>query len=379
MLTVNGNDGDLTIKDMTFFSSAWQLKGSTLSMDGVQMLYPNSNKRSIGDGRPPTVLPSMNQKTAGFQFKFENSRVLGADAPAVFEKIGDNAVISNNLFEGAGYAGGSSATVNTIGEPKNTYYYKNTIQYFNTLDGIAPSTASTVTMNRLHQQGAQIDGAAIHIQVAFQAGTLVTKNWVSNTEIKSIRTDRINTLGILGGTDCTISYNVAQKTFPFCIKGNQHKVIGNVVFDHKIPSSGNDWACALGVVLYREGGGPSWVNPTENDETLMEKNVADCIMNVTDTDGGDKVAGPADDSRICSGSPSDAVNANCNLGGCKKGQISTSSLPCLTGEWWSSQFKDVDASPPDFRPADGSLLAEWNVGPYGNSDEWVPGTTLTWE
>jgi len=329
------------------------------------------------------VLTSMSHGNEGFQFKFENSRVLMADAPAVFEKIGDNAVISNNLFEGIGYAGGSSATVTSIGNPANVYYYGNTIQYFNCYDGITPATTNTVTMNRLHQQGAEIDGGAIHIQEPFQDGTVVTKNWISDMEIKGIRTDRVNALGVLGGTNCTVSYNIASNTFPIAIKGNQHKVIGNAVVNHKILYSSkgvaNDWSCALGVVVYGEGQVPSWVNPTENDETLMEHNVADCIMNVTDDEGVEKVAGPADDSRICAGSPSDAVNANCNLGGCKAGQSSSSSLPCLTGQWWSSQFKGVDASPPDFRPADGSLLAEWNVGPYSNSDEWVPGTTLAWE
>ena len=240
----------------------------------------------------------------------DSCTVLYSDGAYFLIDYKNNAVITNNVFKGSGYATGSSATFSHKVSPKNVTFSKNTIAFFNTMNGFAPgSIFATITDNYFAYQGVYMDGAIIHMMRIAQSGTIVSGNWMHDSEVKSIRCDRINTLTADWGENATIINNVAWRTGDTFIKGDHHNLSNNVVFDTSRPS--------LGLATYPYG---RWVKPLENVNSVMRNNAVDEL--------------------IKSGTLSLPKGASNNLE--------------LGYGWWDTVF--MNARGLDFRPKPGSVL-----------------------
>jgi len=313
----------VTLQGIALFGTTLSSAQTTMSFEGVDFAYPTFNKRTIGD-LTPAVQTDL-QMAWSNTLTMKDSTVLYADGPYFLSKVNPNAVFRNNTFKGSCYATGSTATITSHSSPADMIFDHNTVTHFNSASGVLPSYRASITNNVFANQGAEMDGAAVHIQAPYQTGTVATGNWIYDIAVKAVRCDRINSDSATWGENATISSNVAWCTGGIFIKGDNHRVENNVVFNSSAASQQyGDIAC----IMYGCKIAKRWAKKGENSHTVLRNNIADSILNVSGTF---------------------LPLASNNMGD-------------LRDDWWTSELKDPASF--DFRPKPGSQSATKEVGAY---------------
>lgn len=330
---LNLTDSQVALENITLFATTFGLERSGISLDNVTMAFPTFNKRTIGKEinlAPETWLNIRKNHS----MTMRRSAVLFNDGATTFSRIGDNAVFEDNLFHGACYAVGLSATLDDINGAAGLLFERNTVEYFNCFTGITPPLQSTLRLNLFQYQGPRVDGACIHVHIHEQNGFVAEKNWMHDTTVKAIRFDRVNSATATWGVNGTAINNVWWRTGAAFFKGNNHTIENNTGF-----ASWDDATGALTIMMYDPS--KAWSKKGENNYTRIYNNAADSIFNV---------------SGVLPATP--ATRAN-NLG-------NTDIADQLT-----------DPSSQNFVPRAGSEMARRGVGAYqpGDHDPWAPGCT----
>ena len=187
---LNATKSQMNLKDLTLFATTFGATNSGVSLLNVTMNCPTFNKRGIGECGPTgeTWLHIDKRRS----FRMENSSVFFSDGPSVFNRYGDNAVLTNNLFRGSCYAVGSSASLDDHNGPRGLLFERNTIEHFNCFTAITPGYDATIRLNRFRHQGSHTDGAGVHVHIGPQNGVVIEQNWFHDITNKALRFDRVN-------------------------------------------------------------------------------------------------------------------------------------------------------------------------------------------
>merc|ERR1740117_1849266 len=82
-----------------------------------------------------------------------------------FNRLGQNAHFSGNLFTRNGYALGESASLSDGGTASGIVFEHNTVTHFNAFVGITPGLMTTVAYNTFSHQRPSVDGAGVHVHI----------------------------------------------------------------------------------------------------------------------------------------------------------------------------------------------------------------------
>jgi len=213
-----------------------------IRFDSLNFMYPCASKRMLLEktvvectwvsGRNGKGLPT----DAWGNFTFYNNTFYGADGPALGYE-GSRVLLENNLFE---YNDWTSAN-SLVGEgghgtletwSVHDTYRRNTFRYNGESHGLRPGYRSNVTLNRVIGQcwGEQAnDGSGIQVTQGRQNGTVVYRNWVSDSPRGGVRFDGNPPKT---GDHGTLVENVMFRTSPGAqVKGDYHTVMDNLAFN----------------------------------------------------------------------------------------------------------------------------------------------------
>ena len=193
----------------------------------------------------------------------------------------------------------------------------------------------TVKLNLFYDlKSLQNDGAHIQTMTGPQNGTILENNWCYDTMKWGMRFDRVMQKNATWGYNGTMRYNVVWKTRGLSVKGDQHHIQNNLVFDNQ--STLFDL-----LLLGYPGGGVEG----ENEHTVTTGNI------------------------LQNGACSEEMNHNCK-------HIPGNFTNNINGDV-RSILRDPDNF--DFRPKQGSDLVTKGIGPYGQESMkhggvyWIPG------
>ena len=186
----------------------------------------------------------------------------------------------------------------------------------------------------------QHDGASVQTQIKAQTEAELEQNWVHSSPKYGLRFDgqppRVGRRG-------TMKNNVVWKTGGIMVKGDNHTVLNNLVFDkfNEKEGDGQNSACTLCVLQYVRD------NPVHiNDNTIVMKNAADFA----------------------------------NGGKHKKKRYPLGGKVVKDNEIGKVRPEVVDADNMDFRPRWGSRYIAHGAGPYLYDPKmthyWIPGRQL---
>ena len=326
-----------------FFATTFYTENSRHSVyKNLRLTYPSTSKRSLGIAREEkekeryiTKFLSAKNQTV------ERSAFLYTDGGAVeFYGSGYHKFKNNYLYHidwSVSDLTNLGATVTFQGSYNEITH--NTIHQTGASQTLIPGSKALVTHNHIYDAAyLQTDGSCIHLMIPQQEETVVSNNWVHDTQFYAIRLD-----GPIDGTNdgrnTTVINNVAWNCAGgLIIKGNDHLVTHNTVF---------------GVEPYHEKAGAL-------------KN------NIIFTDG-------ADNTRTYSG-----YNAGNTISGSRNNDISENPIPGYNeaGTDWNGYVDEgtveeqlIDIQNFNFCPVPGSEMANRNAGAYEAdcSNPWVAG------
>lgn len=113
-----------------------------------------------------------------------NSLVEWADSICTFDNLGSAPNIVNSEFLRMSYGGGSCAVVGDTLTSGGMLFDRNSVYLFNAFTAVVPGPRSVITMNRIGRQGAACDGALIHVHIGPQNGTVISRNWLYDAQVR---------------------------------------------------------------------------------------------------------------------------------------------------------------------------------------------------
>jgi len=322
---------------------------NNLTVHSLNFSYPSYTRRMLQETAPAqwTKVNANKNKKGINTLTFFNNTFFGTDG-AVLEFSGLNVTLANNLFEfndwtaaNMVYQSGGIGTIisNGIGD----VYVRNTLRFNGASSGIRPGLLPKVRLNHLHHQCwglIQNDGSHVQTTTGPQTHALLEQNWVHSSPKYGLRFDgqppKIGYNGIMRS-------NVVWKCGGMMVKGDNHTVIHNLVFEKRNEKQGDHQGnkCALCVLKYvRE-------NPVPiNNNSVVMYNAAD-VAN-----------GGVHSKKLYS-----------LAGGVVKYNVISNVSEQL-----------VDPENFDFRPLSNSTYLQHNAGPYSYDPEmthyWIPGRQL---
>jgi len=277
----------LTLAHLVTWAGSLSLPQTDVTLDTVQLLYPTWHRRSLDELG----------LTEGMDLRFSETRgsirvidsVIAWDASVVpFDKVGQNAYFSGNLFTRNGYALSESASLSDRALARGLIFEHNTVTHFNAFVGITPPLESTISYNLFRYQRPSVDGAAVHVHIKQQNGVFIYRNWALDLTVKGYRFDRINQPGATWGTNGTAMGNVAMRTGATTFKGDTHHIQNNLCFDVLVTqqpalslSQGEKKSEPPSLVVMMYDPSKSWSKPGENAGTVVKDNAADSIFNIS--------------------------------------------------------------------------------------------------
>ncbi|PFX27256.1 hypothetical protein AWC38_SpisGene8026 [Stylophora pistillata] len=323
---------------------------NNLTFHSIIFNYPSYTRRMLGDTAPAewTKMNANTKKITLNTLTVFNNTFLGTDGAAL-EFSGLDVTLENNLFEyndwtaaNMVYRSGGLGTVisNGIGD----IFVRNTLRYNGASSGIRPGLRPTVRLNHLHHQCwgiIQHDGSHVQLQIKSQTHAILQQNWVHSSVKYGVRFDGQPPLPV--GRNGTMHSKVVWKCNGMMVKGDNHTVQQNLVFDKRNEKDGDHQGdkCSLCVLRYvRE-------NPVPiNNGTVV-------MFNAADKANGGKHGGEL--------YPLAGSVVKFNVIGNVRDQL-------------------VDPDNFDFRPLSNSTYIGHNVGPYSYHPEltnyWIPGRQL---
>eukprot|EP01084_Bolivina_argentea_P106896 191173_1 len=227
----------INITNVTFFATGFHIdKSSHIHIENTQFLYPSYSKRVLKTNTSNLVpIPSY---LYGSNMIIRNCTFSSMDSPA-FLYSGSHSVFENNLFEYTSYSTVSpyyTDPSNIAGSITATgghdIFIQNTIQNYGPSNGYRCSLGSFIDLNLfINQSSLQHDGSQIQIAANSQNGTIISRTWSYNTDKYSFRCD--GTLnGHQVGANTTIKNCVSFNDQSIMIKGDYHKVLNNIAWNH---------------------------------------------------------------------------------------------------------------------------------------------------
>eukprot|EP00937_MAST-01D_sp_MAST-1D-sp2_P002241 g2241.t1 len=373
---INASFAALSLRRLAVFGATLAATNTRVQLDTVQWLWPTASRRALGvSGEAGAAAPTLTAGAKG-SLSMRNSTWAWDDpTSAPFVSYGSGAVFENNLWHANGYAGGSAAALEDHGSPHGLTFVRNTVQHTNAFTALTPGYAANISLNLFRYQGPPQDGAMVHVHIGPQDGVLIDRNWAHDTGVKAFRFDRVNSATATWGVNGTVTRNVAWRTAGMFIKGDQHRVLSNTIFDtnaaNAVPAlaaaaSGAATGAPAGAAPAKAAGQPGisvmmfdptkkWAKKGENAHTKYERCASDWLFNVSGALAGD------------GGSAAAAAGAAGSAAGDVGGHAV---VPQLQG-----------AAQQDFRARAGSAIAAAGAGAYAEgasgSEYWVPGQQLS--
>ena len=387
------NSSWLQVANLSFFASTVSITGdvSNITLASLTFNYSAVSYRAVSETAPPIALtlwrPRSFSDTAPSGFLIEDLVVRYSDGPALMAS-GNQISISDCLFEWNDWTavGGSWPVVDvplagkahrgtTVWIDDTAGLYASHLTFRNngaaqSIDAGGEKNARAARIEmcsfekqlQLQDDGAFVEGGA----VPNGTSTVYVRNWATDTGKAALRWDGYFP-GTLGGL---MLENVAWNASAFVIKGDEHNVTRNTVFDGADISASHaahdrpryqDHTSALDDLLIPSatvGAGTKVYNKHADQKTTFTRNVFDSIT----------VAG-----KTCPAAP------NCTLPGKYIGNVVGTSTPeDANGVTFDIRAELRDPYHHDFRPCPNSLVAKANAGAYDAwSDDdvtyWIPG------
>jgi len=255
---------DLTMKDLEFFASAIYAEGKDelndidgITLDSIDFQYPGTNRRMLKEDSIPKPNLIMSYEPKG-RIVIENCKFYGSDSAALIHR-GNDTLIKNNEFKYNDWSGpsvgnnlASKATLRSQCKNGRKIEFsgenitQNTFLYGGATQAISPCPGSTVSENLVvgtRHGNLKADGASINVGKEDLKNIRVEKNWVLDSTNLGIRVDGggpgkpAGEQGQAAKEGCQLnkrmhlSKNVAWKVGGYNIKGDDHKVDGNLALD----------------------------------------------------------------------------------------------------------------------------------------------------
>jgi hypothetical protein len=381
--------------NLSFFATTLSATGDVgnLSFTSLEFNYSAVSRRSLGDIEPPSAFTVWRSREADAKreprpakFVFEDVIVRYSDGMALYVN-GDGTVIRDCLFEWNDWTavGGSwpigvarhgkaqrAATVRTSGE--DLVVERVSFRNNGAAQSLTAGGGSRVQMcNFASQLAIQDDGA--FVEGGGTPSTVYIRNWCTNSGKAGLRWDGYypSTLGGL------MLENVAWNTSAMMVKGDQHNVTANTVFDPSDIRSGHaahdrpryqdhnsrldNISLGAGHASVNVGAGTKKYDPRADKLTVFSRNIFD----------GAEIAG-----KQCPAAP------NCSVPGrWYDNLIGTLGYGNVDGEGNNVVPFDIraelrDPYHHDFRPCPRSTVAKLSAGAYPvysakHTAYWIPG------
>lgn len=246
--TISRGSSWLKLESLSFFATTVNIGGETgtavysIELSSCHFSYPSYSKRMLGSLDVPDMTKIyhngdlMEEKG---HFRIFNCTFEFSDGQTISYR-GRGGVIDNNLWHhndfscvGQGFMFSSDGTSDT--------FIRNTVHSNGPSEGYAPGSSpnnlrvaadDNAKLNMMYDlKYLQDDGSHIQTHIYAQNGTVVEYNWCFDTMKFGIRFDRTTSPGAMWGYNGTINYNVVWNTGGIMVKGDQHHVNNNLVFD----------------------------------------------------------------------------------------------------------------------------------------------------
>ncbi len=256
-ISVTNTSSWLVFSGLNFFGTTVYMKGLSgkkdvhnIVLDSLAFTYPSYSKRMLKSVALPntTTLYYLGLLTerAG-NFTIFNCSWCYADGQTVTYR-GADGHIENNLWHHNDFTCvGNGRLFHSEGVRDN--FVRNVIHSNGPSIGFEPgignsndrvlglSTGSTVKLNLLYDlKYLQNDGSLIQTEIPAQSGVFIEYNWGHDTLKYSLRFDCGVCTEKTWGHNGTMRYNVIWNTRGLSVKGNNHSVLNNLVFNSSIAS-----------------------------------------------------------------------------------------------------------------------------------------------
>ena len=352
--TITGSSSWIGLSGLNFFATTVFINGKDktedvngIELDSCYFSYPSYSKRMLGSLAVPnttTIYYNGDLTRNASNFKIFNCTWEFADGQTISYRGGDG-LIQNNLWRHNDFTCvGNGDLFESDGA--RDQFIRNIIHSNGPSVGFQPGaqdhwlglvTASTVRLNMFYDlKFLQDDGSHVQTTAYSQNGTVLEYNWCFNTMKWGLRFDHGTAPDAAWGFNGTMRHNVVWNTKGIDIKGNNHFIANNLVFN------GTDLYGMI-VMCCHPGS-----NSSENSHTTVTSNIIE--------------------NGACSGS----VHSPC-LG------IPGNFTNNVNDSAWA-HLRDPDNL--DFRPKPTSDYISKGIGPYGEESMkhggvyWIPGRQL---
>jgi len=371
----------LEIENLDFFASNLQGESTkrakagseirNVVLDSLIFKFPSSSKRMLQDDSVPKITRFFGRGIGALDVR--NCEFIGGEGPALqYYAFNGIAKITNNLFKWNDWTGQMGLKANggygtVYSRTRYEEFVHNTLEYNGASAGFTPSVEPKMTDNLIKGQchgGIMHDGAGIQIQSNSQPGSVSERNWILDSPKRAIRFD--SSPG-RSGTNATVRDNVVQRTWGIMVKGDDHKVYGNLGLKN-FPGKENDASLLVMHKVYYDK------TNDMNTKTIVEDNAAYLA------DGG-PYGGPSGGKYNFAGKKKNNLYGDnyYKAGGSRSG-IWVLDGTRLSGKSSSYLHESlVDPGNSDFRPKQGSDLDNKKIGPYqskydsGTGQYLIPG------
>ncbi|CAL4068060.1 unnamed protein product [Meganyctiphanes norvegica] len=236
----------VTLSNLTFFGAgltAHSIEGihshiDEITIDSVQLKFPSSSRRMLGDYEPPPsqfyviakATVEHHEKVFG-RVSVINCTVEGSEGnPLAY--AGNNCYIHNNYFGYNDWTCVLDTNYASIhGDGEGNEFSRNNLYFNGNSVGFRPGYFTTVKENHIWGQNSgeiQNDGASFQVGVPSQPGVHVINNWIHDTPKSAVRFDGG---GQHMGFNGEVGHNVAWKSGGIVIKGDNHTIVNNLAMD----------------------------------------------------------------------------------------------------------------------------------------------------
>jgi len=248
------NVDNIVIKDLRFFGTTFEINKCTgCIIENCHFTYPSYSKRMLGvvDQEPEISLFKNSEygQVRDSSFRFTDGMALKMSS--------GNMVVTNTYFYHIDTSASDNPSLQTTIQldGSNNIISRCTMHKLGASATINPGNRAIVEYNDIYDTGlVQSDGAISQMMVAQQTDAVVRYNWFHDTVKYGARFD-----GNGDGMNGTMHHNVIWNCGKgIMIKGNNHRVFSNTVFDNTNSVNGND------ILIINENG--------MNSETLTINN-----------------------------------------------------------------------------------------------------------
>ena len=357
-ITVTNSSSWLVFSGLKFFGTTIYAKGQTIKedvhdikLDSLHFTYPSYSKRMLGSTAVPnttTIYFTGDLTKQAGNFTIFNCTWEYADGQTISYR-GADGVIQNNLFHHNDFTCvGDGNLFASYGA--RDQFIRNVIHSNGPSTGFRPGIASQkdramgmhiaalVRLNVFYDlKTLQNDGSHVQVQAPGQNGIIIEYNWSFSTAKRGLRFDCVdhNVTRAICGENGTMRYNVIWNTSGMSIKGDEHTIQNNLIYDTFYSYSD---------LYLRASPGSDDAYKGENEKTSTTSNML-------------------------------------QSGACSARSETTCKYP-VPGQYTNNEVGSVrehlrDPDNFDFRPNSKSDLLSKGIGPYGkeitNGTYWIPG------